>query len=181
MSIVPTSKIAALYPANRRMVLRLRRQNHHHAVAVERWHRLDRHDVGGVVCHAFQQHARDFRMLHLTATEADADTHLGAFLGEFANTRDDNIDIMVVGLGAETQFLDFDLLLRLARFAFPFLFFVKLLAVVHQSTNGRIGIGRNLYEIQLPLCRQCQRFACRQNAELLTGFVDHPHTRCTNL
>ena len=55
-----------------------------------------------------------FRVLHFTATEADAHAHFGAFLDELTNTRNHNLDIVLVSFRTQTQLFDLDLLLRLS-------------------------------------------------------------------
>ena len=57
----------------------------------------------------------------------------------------------------------FDLFLRPTRFAFAFLFFIKVFAVIHQTANGGIGIRRNFDQIQFFVAGNCQRVTKRQD------------------
>jgi hypothetical protein len=62
---------------------------------------------------------------------------------------------MGVGVGAELDLLDLDRLLLLARFGFAFLLFVLELAEIHDLADRRIGVGRDLDQVEPGLERPC--------------------------
>lgn len=89
--------------------------------------------------------------------------------------------MVVVCLGAQLDFLDFNRLLLLARFAFSPLPFILKLAEIHNTAHRRIGIGRNLYQIQPFGPGQFQRIARVYNTNIIIGIGNHADFADTNI
>ena len=80
--------------------------------------------------------------------EAQGHLHLVAFFEEALGRAHLHIVIVVVDIRAEFDLLDLDHLLLLARFVLALLFLVFVFADIEDFAHRRIGIGRNLNEIQ---------------------------------
>src|SRR5436853_7411387 len=87
---------------------------------------------------------------------------------------------MFVRLGPQSDFLNFDGLLRFTGFAFLFGSFVKELAEVHYPANRRVGVGRNLDQIKTSIGCDIQGFSQRNNAQVFV-LVLWPRGNQTNL
>ena len=59
--------------------------------------------------------------------------------------------VVVVGLRSETDFLHFNFHLLGLEFLLALFLLVEELAVVNQSTNGGLGVGADLYEVNILL------------------------------
>jgi hypothetical protein len=79
---------------------------------------------------------------------------------------------VLVDLGPELHLLDDDVRGLLSRFLAPLLLLVLVPAVVHDPTHGRIGVRRNLDEIELFLTGDRERLRQRLDPELLAPGPD---------
>jgi hypothetical protein len=61
------------------------------------------------------------------------------------------------------------------------LFLVPPAAVVVDTANRRIGLGRDLDQVERPLDRVLARVREWQHADLRSVFGDHPHVVCGDL
>lgn len=132
----------------------------------------------------FQQGLREFEQHYLTlflihnraSLEQNVHLHLGAVLQEALGVVEFEIEIVLVGLRAEADFLDHDL----GRLGFQFLLlpflFVKKLLVVDNTAYRRVGVRRNLHQIQLPRLRHLQGFLDGADAGF-DVFTNNPHHR----
>jgi hypothetical protein len=85
--------------------------------------------------------------------------------------------VVLIGLGAEPDLLHLDLHLLGLHFLLALLLLVEELGVVDETANGRIGIGRNLYEIDPLLSGHVQCIASWNNgASIVTHYADFTHT-----
>src|SRR5262249_27147442 len=78
------------------------------------------------------------------------------------------------GLGAEFHLLDLDDPLLLPRFLRLLVDLVPVLAVVQDAADGRVGLRRDLDQIQPGLDRESQRLLGRHDAQLPAVGADHP-------
>ena len=82
--------------------------------------------------------------------------------------------IMRVNARAELDFLNRGCVLMLLGFLFLLGEFVAELAEIHDATDGRHGIGRNLHQINASLSGKQQRIVQGHHAELLSVKADDP-------
>ena len=82
--------------------------------------------------------------------------------------------VVLVDLRAKLDLLDLDHLLVLPSGPRALLLLVLIAPEVHDSTDRRIGRGRNLDEVETLLARDRERLRRRHDAELLAVFVDDP-------
>jgi hypothetical protein len=101
--------------------------------------------------HPFQQLAAEVLVRHLAAPEAQRHLHLVAGFEEAGHVAHLDVVVMGVRVGTELHLLDLDRLLLLARLGFAFLLFVLELAEIHDLADGRIGVGRNLHQVEAGL------------------------------
>ena len=78
--------------------------------------------------------------------------------------------VVLVGLRSETDFLHLDLHLLGLHFFLALLLLVEELGVVDETANGRIGVGRDLHEIDPLLAGHIQCIAGRNNG---TALIAH--------
>lgn len=94
-------------------------------------------------------------------------------LQEFTCLVDLHIDIVLSGLGSNTNFLEF-LLVRLVLGDFDLLYVAEL-AVVHDLADRRPFGGGHLDEIELGLAGHFQRLRRRHYTQLLAVDADEPN------
>ena len=87
-------------------------------------------------------------MRHFTTAEPQRDLHLVAIFQKLEHVT--HFDVIVIGIGvrSELDLFDFDDLLLFARFGFALLGLVFEFAEIHDLAHGRVGIGRNLDQVQ---------------------------------
>lgn len=85
--------------------------------------------------------------------------------------------IMLVGLGADLDFLDLDRGRALSGFLLLLLGFVLELSEIHDATNRGLRVGSDLDEVQTLFLSDGQGFARGQNAKLRAVLGDHPASR----
>jgi hypothetical protein len=85
---------------------------------------------------------------HFTTAEPQRDLYLVAIVQKLEHVT--HFDVIVIGIGvrSELDLFDFDDLLLFARFGFALLGLVFEFAEIHDLAHGRVGIGRNLDQVQ---------------------------------
>jgi hypothetical protein len=81
---------------------------------------------------------------------------------------------MIVDTRAKFDFLDLDDLLLLLGFVLFLLFFVFIFSEIKDLANGRIGVGRDLDEIEAGIRRHIERFVARNDPHHVAAFVNEP-------
>ena len=107
-------------------------------------------------------------MSHLAATEAQRDLGLVALFQEPAQITQLDLVIAFVGAGTELDFLDLDDLLLELGFVLPLLLLVLELAVVHQTADRGLGVGRDFHQIHVALLGKPERVGDLDDAELFS-------------
>ena len=87
-------------------------------------------------------------MGELAAAEAQGDLHLVAFLDELEDLPHLHVIIVVVDVRTHLDLLDLLRLLRLARHVGLFLGLVFVLADIEELGDRRVGVGRNLDQVE---------------------------------
>jgi len=85
--------------------------------------------------------------------------------------------VRVVGLGAQADFLDFDLGLLLASLAFLLRSLVEELPKVHRTADGRGGVGGNLHQVEFRLAGDLQGLLDWHDANVLSIGADQANLR----
>ena len=98
--------------------------------------------------HAVEESLADIHVGHFTTTEPQGHLHFVAIFKEPFHIA--HLHILVVNIDVRSQFDLFDLddLLLLPRLVLLFLFLVLVFTVVEDLCDGRVGVGRNFYEIK---------------------------------
>ena len=146
------------------------RQNHGHRVALEGRHLLDADQVLQFVQDLVENLSADVGVRELPASEADRDLDLLPFFEETLNGLRLEIEVVVVGLGTESDLFEKDDLLVLASLALFLLLVVLEATVVQKPAHRGNGGRRNFYEIETTLSRDGQRIGGVENSELLSVF-----------
>ena len=97
-------------------------EEHHHAATLKTRVRFDDSLFRQLLRHPFHQIEGNVAVDDLTSTEANAHPHFGAVIQELSRLGENDLNIMFACFGAQTHFLDLDLLLGLARFRSRFCF-----------------------------------------------------------
>ena len=126
-----------------------RAQHHHHVAAVEEGLGLDRPDLLDVVGEAEEQVAAALRMGRLATAEHDRDLHLRALVQKPLYVTLLGVVVVDADLRAELDLLDVDLALVLPSLLRLLLLLVLVLAVVHDLRDRRVGLGRDLDEVEV--------------------------------
>src|SRR5688572_25916813 len=115
----------------------------------------------------------NLRVRHLAAAEENRCLHLVAIFDEALDVVLLELVIVLVHLRTELDFLDLDHLLVALRFPGPLLLLVLILAVVHDSTDGRHGGRRDFDQVEAFLAGKDKSLGRRHDAQLLPRVVDY--------
>jgi len=126
--------------------------------------------------------AAKVQVSHLATLETKGELHLVAFLEEVAGAVHLDLEIVV----ADADRVDVDLLEpACARTGAGFIFFFLLLiapfAVIHDSADGRAGLGGDFDQVESGFARHAQRLRRGYDADLLLLVVDEPNRRNADL
>ena len=159
---------------------RLRSDESRHLLAFHAWRTFDLAYFGELLDHHFENLASFLDVLHLSASETNADAHLIVVLQELVGLAELNINIVLTGDRADTDFF----LLLLMRFGglgcFLRLFKAEL-AVIHDAANGRTFRGGYLHEVEPKVAGLFQGLRRRKNAKLFSFCAYHTNRTQTNL
>ena len=111
-------------------------------------------------------------MGQLAASEAQGDLDLVAFVEELVDGAHLHVIVVRVDVRPHLDFLDVDGLLLLAGLVFLFLLLVFELAVVDDLADRRLGVGRNLDQVEADVGSAQARILRWHDADLGTLFVD---------
>ncbi len=111
-------------------------------------------------------------MGQLAAAEAQGDLHLVAFLEEAVHGLGLHVVVVAVDVGPELDLLDLDHLLTLARLGLLLLFLEPELAVVEDLADRRIGVRRDLDQVQPDFLGGLQSRGGGHDALLLSVLID---------
>ena len=137
---------------------------HNHALTLEHGHRFDLAIFFEVVGKTQQQHFALLFEEDGTSAEENVGFHAVAFGKETFGVLELEVLVVVVGLRTKSNFLYFDFDLLSFELFLTLLLLVDKLRIVNQSTNGRLGIGANLNEVEALLLCEAQGIAGRHNA-----------------
>src|SRR6187402_398570 len=135
-------------------------------------HKLHNSGVADVHDEAVDDLVAQVAMRHLASAEAQGGLHLVAVAEETDSHVFLRLVVMLVHSDREFDFLDDDDLLLLACSAVALIFFVEILAVVLDATDGGNGIGGDLDEVQPTFAGDLQSVERGHDAHLFAVFVD---------
>src|SRR5436190_6295239 len=156
-------------------------QNHHHVAAVEEWLRLDLPDLLDVIREPQQQVAAALGMGRLAGPEHDRHLHLGALVQEALDVPLLGVVVVNPDLGPELDLLDVDLRLVLPRELRLLLLLVAVLPVIHHARHRRIGLRRDLDQVEALVEGVLHGLARGLNTELRAVLVDQPYLGSTDV
>ena len=116
-------------------------------------------------------------------TPAKANTHadLHAVFNPFTRIANLEAEVMIVRLGPQLNFFDFDILLLLASLAFATLLFVLELAVIHNAAHWRVGVARHFNQVQTFGLSHFQGISERNDADIFVCVVNEADFARSNL
>src|SRR4029078_446685 len=120
-------------------------------------------------------------MHHLAAAETPGDLHLVAFLEKSLHRAHLPLVVMVVDAWPHLHFLDLDYLLLAARVVRFLLLLVLELAEIADLAQRRIGIRRDLDQIELRFLGHVERLAQPDDADHVAGLADQANAGSTDL
>src|SRR5215831_17576052 len=130
------------------------RQHHDHLASLETSIHLDLGDLFRIAFEAIEQPDAKLLVRHFATAEAQRHLDLVAFPEEANHGPHLHIVIVIVDHRAKFDFFDFDDLLLLARFRLLLLLLEFVLAKIEQLTDRRLGVRRNLDEVEASLLSQ---------------------------
>ncbi len=130
----------------------------------------------GLLLHGFQDflqnlHAK-LRLGDLTSPKEDPDLDLITISEETLDVSDFGLQIVDIGLGTDLDLLYLHRRLLLAGLFHLFGLLVEELAIVHDTADRRIGLGRHLHQIQTLVSSQRQGLFPRNYAHLFAIGVN---------
>lgn len=105
-------------------------------------------------------------MSNLAGAEQNSDFDLVASLEPITHAVHFEADVVFGGLGTNPNFFYFNRLLTLFRLPFFFRALVHEFAIIHDTGDGRVGVGRHFDEIEIMLARDNQCIAGSENPKL---------------
>ena len=117
----------------------------------------------------------------LTTAHTDACLNLVALLQKLACNVGFGVEVANINGHAEPNFLDFDNLLIASHFLFFFVLLVLVLAVVHDTAYGRIGVVTDFDKVKSCVVCHALRFVSRHNTELCTVTTDKANFTISDL
>ena len=116
-----------------------------------------------------------------TAAEEDGGLHLGTLLQELLRMLELELEVVLVGIGAETDFLENDLCGIALHLLGLLLLLVQIFLVIEYLAYGRIGLVGNEYQVEFQ--RICKRKSLGKGIYPLLGnvFTHETHLRGSNL
>ena len=150
-----------------------RSHEHDHGPALHPWRLLDRAVRTELISELIEQGFTQIRVGHLAAAEAHRHLDLVALLEELEDLLHLRVIVVVVDVRTHLDLLDLLRLLRLACEVRLLLRLVLELADIEELGDGRIGVGRDLNQVQTMLGRLLDRFARVHHAQILALVIDH--------
>src|SRR4051795_7968029 len=147
-------------------------QHHRHVAAVLLGPLLDDGELLELLREAVEDHLPALRMGHLAPAEHDRHLDLVARLQEALDMALLGVVVVLGDLRPELDLPDRDLLLVLARGLLALGLLVLVLRVVQHPAHGRLGVGRDLDEVEIPLLGVAERLGRLQDAHLLAVWSD---------
>ena len=119
----------------------LRSEHHDHLAAFDlRWEGFDYCQFNQIVFHAVKHFHTDLLVGHLTTAETQRDLGLIAIFEKANQAAELYLIVTFISTRAEFNFLNLDNFLLLLLFLRRLTLFIKELAVVHDTTNWRLGV-----------------------------------------
>ena len=125
-----------------------RPDHHHHLLAFQLGHAFDFASLADIAGNPVQQLKTQLLVRHFAATEAQGHLDLVALAKEFQHRAHLDLIIMLIRAGTELDFLDLDDLLLFAGLSLTLLRLIFEFAKVHDLTDRRLGIRRDLDQIK---------------------------------
>ena len=114
-------------------------------------------------------------MENLSAAEAEGELDLVTSQQELSGLFGLRVDVVVVCLGFETDFLQLYLLLVLSGFTLFFGLFIPKFAVVHDPTHWWDGIRSDFDQVETTLLGHLNSVTGLDDADLVALFVNQSH------
>ena len=131
--------------------------------------------VAQLLCQSLEKLFPKFRMGNGTATEQDRQLHLIPTIQKPRGVAALGLQIVVADLRLDPNLFELNDVLIASGIALFSALLVPKLPIIHQTTNGRGCVGRDLNEVQPALTGHLQRFPRRNDPDLATFVVDEPH------
>ena len=147
-------------------------QHHRHVATVLAGLRLDHREITDVFGDPAEDPHAELRVGDLTTAQPDRELDLVALVEEAHHVLHLRDVVVLVDLGLELHLLDDDLGGLALRLPAPLFLLVDVPAVVHDPGNRRVGVGRDLDQIELLVTGLCERFREGLDAELLPFGTD---------
>src|SRR5690625_3228844 len=157
-----------------------RGSDHDHLAPLHPWHRFYLAKMRDLSRDRLQQVASDFLMRHFAPTETEGDLDLVAALEKARHVPHLHVVIMRVDVRSELDLLDLDHLLISSGFGGPFLGLVFVLSEIHDRADGRIGIWRDLDQVEAYAFGHPDRVARIHGAVILALMIDEPDLGAAN-
>src|SRR5262249_4056737 len=129
-------------------------------------------DGRGILLDPVEQLGTELLVRHLAASEAQGHLDLVALLEEAADRAHLHVVVVRVDVRPHLDLLDLDGALLLARLGGLLLRLILVLAVVEDLANRRLGVGRDLDEIEARLYRTREPLRRGDHADIMAGGFD---------
>src|SRR5207245_1815781 len=117
----------------------------------------------------------DVHVRHLASAEKQRNFHAHVVFQKSPNVTKFDAVIVLADIGVELEFLDLRRVLMLARLPFLPRLLISELAEVHDPTDGRLSVWRDLDQITSSVLRSSQRLVERYHSQLCPIGVDRAH------
>jgi len=140
-----------------------RSQNHEHGTSFHAGALLNNRNILKVFGNQIKELLCNLRVVDFTTPKADTYLHLHPIGYPFTGSLDFEHPVVIRRLWTQADLFDLNHLLLFTGFALFLCLLVLELAKVHNSTDGRLGVRRNLYQIEISIAGTIQSFTDRDN------------------
>lgn len=138
------------------LLLLVRTEDHHHLTAFHLGELLNHRMFLQVSFHTFQKCEPKFLVGNFTATETQGNLGFVAFLQKADQAAQLDLIIAFIRAWSEFDFLDLNLFLLETSLVLTLAFGIFEFAVIHQATDWRLRLRRNLNQINISFFRFCK-------------------------
>ena len=155
---------------HKKLFFALGSEHHDHLATFKLRLHFDLGFLGKLITDAMHDLCTEILVSHFTTAVAQRDLGLISIGQETAKRTQLGLIVIFVSGRTELNFLDLNNLLTSLHFLGLLLLLIAELAVIHQAANRRLGIRRDLNEINVVVLSHAKSFGCRNNTDL--GAID---------
>lgn len=130
--------------------------------------------------HAIENPASNILVGDFPTPETDGELHFVPIAQKLFDVAKLGVDVMLFNGRTEANLFDLNGFLVLPGLFFPLALLIAVFTVIHDPTNRRFSLGRDIDEVQIRLLGQAKSFTERLNTQLVPIGIDQTHLTGTD-